>query len=85
MVTTVVTAKKLIDGKSDSPFENMAVVMDGSRIVQIVPQSQLQLPEGIEVRTFDFPNSYISLRDEDNDRIVAKTLSCFLFENNNRK
>ena len=59
MVTTVVKAKKLIDGKNDSPFENMAVVMDGSRIVQVVPQSQLQLPEGIEVRTFDFPNSHI--------------------------
>ena len=56
---TVIKVKAVIDGTGGPPQENAAVVVEGASIKSVLPQGQLRLPEGMPVRTLEFPNGYL--------------------------
>ena len=58
-IVTVINAKAVIDGTGTKPFENAAVVVEGSTIKSIDRQGSDILPTGPNVRVLDFPNGYL--------------------------
>ena len=59
VTTTVVSGMQLIDGTGKAPIQDAAIVIEGSKISQVGPKSQLKLPEGPGVRIMEFPNGYV--------------------------
>ena len=58
-IVTVINAKVVIDGTGSKPFENVAVVVEGSTIKSIDRQGSVVIPTGPNVRVLDFPNGYL--------------------------
>src|SRR5687768_3728277 len=54
MSLTRITAGRLVDGTSAPPIADVAILIDGERIVAVGPAAQVPSPEGAE--TFDFPD-----------------------------
>ena len=52
-----ITAAHLIDGLTERPVPNGAVLVEGSRIRQVGPEGEVVAPEGATVEEHNFPNS----------------------------
>ena len=58
-VFTLMRGGRLIDGKSDTPIEPGAVLIQGSKIRAVGRQGDVTAPEGATVETLDFPGMTI--------------------------
>ena len=55
----LIIARFLIDGLSDKPVENGAVLIEGSKIVQVGSANEVSPPEGAPVEEYDFPQGTV--------------------------
>jgi imidazolonepropionase-like amidohydrolase len=56
--TTVIKAKAVIDGISNRPLANASVVIEKTKIKEIIPAGK-PVPEGPHVHTLDYSNAYL--------------------------
>ena len=52
----IVKARRVIDGMSDAPMDNGAVLIEGSRIAAVGSAGDVAAPEGAPVQVFDYPD-----------------------------
>ncbi len=55
----IILCNNIIDGISDTPIKNKAILIDGSKISDIGPRNEIKQPMGAEADIYDFSNSTV--------------------------
>ena len=55
----IILCNNIIDGISDTPIKNKAILIDGSKISDIGPRNEIKQPMGADVDIYDFSNATV--------------------------